>query len=51
LAAVMGLTIGVLWDLISAGFFHTWFWNADILLCVMIGRCRLRNTCSWCWFR
>jgi hypothetical protein len=37
LAAVMGLTIGVPWDLIYAGFFHTWLWNADILLCVMIG--------------
>ena len=32
LAAVMGLTIGVLWDLISAGFFHMWFWNADIFV-------------------
>jgi len=32
LAAVMGLTIGVPWDLISAGFFHTWFWNADIFV-------------------
>jgi len=43
LVAVMGLTINVPWDLISAGFFHTRFWNADILLCVMKGRCRLEE--------
>lgn len=33
----MGLAIGVPWDIISAGFFHTWFWNEKTLIGVMIG--------------
>jgi lycopene cyclase domain-containing protein len=37
LAAVMGLVIGVPWDTISAGFFHTWFWNQKTLIGLMIG--------------
>jgi len=37
LAAVMGLAIGVPWDMISAGYFHTWFWNRNTLIGIMIG--------------
>ena len=37
LAAAMGIVIGVPWDLISAGYFHTWFWNEDTLIGIMIG--------------
>jgi lycopene cyclase domain-containing protein len=37
LAAIMGLIIGVPWDLISAGYFHTWFWSRSTLLDVWIG--------------
>jgi lycopene cyclase domain-containing protein len=33
----MGLALGVTWDLVSAGFFHTWFWNENTLMGVMIG--------------
>jgi lycopene cyclase domain-containing protein len=32
MAALMGLAIGVPWDFVSAGYFHTWFWNRDTLL-------------------
>ena len=37
LAAVMGLVIGVPWDLISSGYFHTWFWNASTLIGLWFG--------------
>jgi lycopene cyclase domain-containing protein len=37
LATVMGLVIGVPWDIISSGHFHTWFWNVDTLVGVWIG--------------
>jgi lycopene cyclase domain-containing protein len=36
-AAVMGLMIGVPWDTISAGYFHTWFWRRTGLLGIWIG--------------
>jgi lycopene cyclase domain-containing protein len=36
-AAVMGLVIGVPWDTISAGYYHTWFWRRTALLGVYIG--------------
>ena len=25
-ASIMGLTIGIPWDFVSASHFHTWFW-------------------------
>ena len=37
LAGIMGLVIGVPWDMISACYFHTWFWNEDTLMGVWIG--------------
>jgi lycopene cyclase domain-containing protein len=36
LSALMGLVIGVPWDLISAGFFHTWSWAKSTLIGVWI---------------
>ena len=37
LAALIGLIIGVPWDVISAGYFHTWSWNDDTLMGLWIG--------------
>lgn len=37
LAGILGLAIGVPWDLISAGYFQTWYWNKSTLIGIMIG--------------
>ena len=37
LTALAGLGIGVPWDMISAGYFHTWSWNDDTLVGLWIG--------------
>jgi len=36
-AAAIGLVIGVPWDTIAAGYFHTWFWSRTALLGIWIG--------------
>jgi lycopene cyclase domain-containing protein len=36
-AGLMGLAIGLPWDLISAGYFHTWFWNGSTLTGLWMG--------------
>jgi len=37
LAGIMGLVIGVPWDIISACYFNTWYWNEDTLMGIWIG--------------
>jgi len=37
LAGIMGLVIGVPWDMISAGYFNTWSWNEATLIGAKIG--------------
>ncbi|MGQ9459797.1 MAG: lycopene cyclase domain-containing protein [Candidatus Bathyarchaeaceae archaeon] len=37
LAGIMGLVIGVPWDMISVHCFKTWSWNEDTLMGIRIG--------------
>jgi hypothetical protein len=37
LATVISLVEGAPWNVISAGFFHTWLWNENALIGVRIG--------------
>jgi lycopene cyclase domain-containing protein len=36
-SAAIGLAIGIPWNLISAGYFHTWSWNENTIIGLWIG--------------
>lgn len=49
LAGVMGLVIGVPWNMISVYCFQTWSWKAETLIGVYIGGLPLEEYYSWSW--